>query len=440
VRASSNDVNGIGGAFVNSGGGTILAAGTGPAGRRVFTLDNIGVQFQVPIVNNINNDTTTGTVLNMLAKFTPAQTATVTSAGDLGGAVGIVVSGAGTAAVSAQSLVAFIGVAHCVFDNTAVIADYFTLSATTAGNCHDSGANYPSGVQVLGRVADTTTIPPSVYLFGTEARGIGTDGNDNTASGAGTLVSNTTGSRNTATGHLALSANTTGNNNTAVGNGAGSSATTGSNNIYIGHNGFAAEGSTIRIGTGGTQTKTFIAGISGVTTGLGGAKAVVIDSNGQLGTVSSSRRFKEDIRDMGEASQRLLRLRPVAFRYRQPYADGSKPLQYGLIAEEVAEVLPELVAYGRDGQPETVMYHILPAMLLNEVQQQHRQIEAQQEQMNAKAAQIWRLTRQVQELQKVQQKMAALEARLARAEMRGGSNQTSAVARLASAENLSGGR
>jgi hypothetical protein len=90
--------------------------------------------------------------------------------------------------------------------------------------------------------------------------------------------------------------------------------------------------------------------------------------------VLSTRRVKEDIRDMGEASAGLLRLRPVTFRYRQPSTDGSKPLQYGLIAEEVAEAMPELVVYGADGQPQTVKYHELPALLLNELQRQQHEV------------------------------------------------------------------
>jgi hypothetical protein len=105
-----------------------------------------------------------------------------------------------------------------------------------------------------------------------------------------------------------------------------------------------------------------------VQTGLGNAVPVLIDGNGQLGTVNSSRRYKEDIQDMSDASRGLMRLRPVTFRYRNPFADGSKPVQYGLIAEEVAEVYPDLVARSADGQIETLKYQVLDAMLLNEVQ------------------------------------------------------------------------
>jgi len=109
-----------------------------------------------------------------------------------------------------------------------------------------------------------------------------------------------------------------------------------------------------------------------------GAVTVLIDSTGKLGTMLSSRRFKEDIHDMGEASSGLLRLRPVTFRYKEASADGVRPVQYGLIAEEVAEVHPDLVVYSRTGEVETVQYHKLAPMLLNELQKQHRRIDALQ--------------------------------------------------------------
>jgi hypothetical protein len=127
------------------------------------------------------------------------------------------------------------------------------------------------------------------------------------------------------------------------------------------------------------RTSFFAAGIRGVTTGNNDAIPVVIDSNGQLGTVSSSRRFKEDINDMDTVSSGLMRLRPVTFRYRKPFADGSKPIQYGLIAEEVADVYPDLVAHSADGQIETVKYQVLDSMLLNELQKEHKQVQEQAE-------------------------------------------------------------
>jgi hypothetical protein len=127
---------------------------------------------------------------------------------------------------------------------------------------------------------------------------------------------------------------------------------------------------------------------------------VLIDSNGQLGTVSSSRRYKEDIHDMGVATDGLLRLRPVTFRYKKPYADGTKPIQYGLIAEEVEEVYPDLVVRGKDGQVETVQYYKLDAMLLNEVQKLAKARAADQSRIADLQAQTERLQSQVAEQQK----------------------------------------
>ena len=126
----------------------------------------------------------------------------------------------------------------------------------------------------------------------------------------------------------------------------------------------------------GIEITSAFGGGGGATTGVADGIAVLIDSAGQLGTVSSSRRFKKEIEDMGEASESLLALRPVTFRYRQEPVAGQQPLQFGLIAEEVAEVLPDLVVYDGEGRPETVRYHLLSSLLLNELQKQHRDLLA----------------------------------------------------------------
>ncbi len=224
------------------------------------------------------------------------------------------------------------------------------------------------------------------------------NGNYNTADGSGALSTNSVGnantavgyealtnsnaSNNTAVGYQALNNLTTGTNNIAIGANAGSSVSgSDSNNIDIGSAGSAGDSGAIRIGTSGTQTSFFVAGVRGVTTGENNAVPVMIDSNGQLGTVSSSRRFKTDVQDMGDASRGLMRLRPVTFRYKKPFADGSTPVQYGLIAEEVAEVYPDLVARSADGQIETVKYQVLDSMLLNELQRQQSEIGELQDQL-----------------------------------------------------------
>ena len=218
----------------------------------------------------------------------------------------------------------------------------------------------------------------------------------NAAVGFYALGDNTDGSGNTAVGRVALGSNTTGSFNIAVGFHAGGFLGTGdSNNIDIGSFGESGDNGTIRVGTTGNHSRSFMAGVRDVVTGLGNALPVVIDSAGQLGTINSSRRFKQDIHDMGDASGGLMRLRPVTFRYKKPFDDGSQPIQYGLIAEEVAEVYPDLVAHSADGHIQTVKYQVLDSMLLNEVQQLHTQVSA--------------LTQQNRDLQ---QRLALLEAAL----------------------------
>lgn len=226
--------------------------------------------------------------------------------------------------------------------------------------------------------------------FGDQALRQNTTGKDNVAVGVVSLLKNTVGFRNTAAGYAALSNNrsgdynlglgylagsfiTTGNNNIAVGSKAGTKITTGSNNIEIGNVGAAGDTAVIRLGRQGTQKKTFIAGIRGTT--VSGA-TMVASASGQLGVQSSSRRYKQDIADMGVASNALLKLRPVTFHYKQADEAGERPLQYGLIAEEVAQVMPALVVRDEDGQPETVAYQTLSSLLLNEYQQQHRDMRA----------------------------------------------------------------
>jgi len=232
--------------------------------------------------------------------------------------------------------------------------------------------------------------------MGNRALLMNTTGAHNTAQGSSALESNTTGTDNTACGYKALFGNTTGLRNVALGQLAGSNLTVGNDNIDIGNTGVAAENAAIRIGTAGTQTRAFIAGIRGVTTANANAIPVLIDSAGQLGTVSSSRRFKEDIQDMGDATDKLLALRPVTFRYKPEVQAGERPLEYGLIAEEVAEVFPDLVVYDDEGQPFTVKYHLLSAMLLNELQKLSGRFETQ-------AAELERL-------RGVEQRLSAVEA------------------------------
>jgi hypothetical protein len=213
-----------------------------------------------------------------------------------------------------------------------------------------------------------------------------TEGAANTAVGYYSGSAITTGQENTAIGWEALQSITDGIQNTALGYLAGSNLTSGSNNVYIGNPGLASESDTIRIGSGSggitpQHTKFFLAAVRGVTTGIPNGIPVLIDSFGQLGTATSSIRFKDDVRDMGDESAKLMQLRPVTFRYKAHGPAGTK--QYGLIAEEVDEVMPELVARSKDGEIETVMYHELPALLLNEIQRLEKRIAELEKRLSA---------------------------------------------------------
>jgi hypothetical protein len=240
-----------------------------------------------------------------------------------------------------------------------------------------------------------------------------TIGANNTASGVETLSSNTAGDGNTAVGEAALQHNTTGSANIALGYKAGSNLTSGDNNIYLGHPGAARESNTMRLGKG--QTRTIIAGIA--STPVSG-RQVFINSNGLLGIMASCARYKRDIHDIGVRSRGLFQLRPVTFRYKQ---DAQEQWQYGLIAEEVAKVYPELVVRGAKGVVESVQYHELIPMLLNEVQHQQQVLSAQAPQIAELQAQNARLQAVVGQLQQRDEEQrtqnAALAARLERLEV-----------------------
>jgi len=201
---------------------------------------------------------------------------------------------------------------------------------------------------------------------------------NNTAIGFGALFRNTTGSDNTAVGDEALSNNTDGNSNTALGFNAGMDPGIGSNNIYIGDAGFAGDNNVIAIGgvsaTGTAYTDCFIGGIFG---NPSPGSAVYIAADGHLSTTASSRRFKDEIKPMDKASEAIFALKPVTFRYKKEI-DPTGMSQFGLVAEDVEKVSPDLVARDREGKLYTVRYDQVNAMLLNEFLKEHRKVEGQE--------------------------------------------------------------
>src|SRR5713101_8060089 len=307
-------------------------------------------------------------------------------------------------------------------DNTASGADAL-FNNTTATNNTANGFNAlfsnttginntANGLDAL--LSNTTGVDNTAN--GVDALHFNTTGNNNTANGENALVSNTTGSNNTAEGNNALENNSAGSNNIAVGFQAGVNRTTGSNNIDIGNAGAAGKSNVIRIGTKGTQKNAYIAGISGVT--VAGGVGVIIDTNGHLGTVVSSARFKDAIKPMDKASEAILALKPVTFRYKHELDPEGIP-QFGLVAEEVGKVNPDLVARDDQDKPYTVRYEAVNAMLLNEFLKEHRKVDEQNRKIQAQDATIAQLKsgmdvlvatvkEQVAQIQKVS---AALEAR-----------------------------
>ncbi len=279
---------------------------------------------------------------------------------------------------------------------------WYSLFSNAAGSFNTATG---AGSLLFNTADDNTATGAAALLFnttGTENTATGyqalfnnVTGIFNTASGAEALFSNTTGEQNTAVGFQALYNTTVGGNNTALGSGALFSNITGEANVAIGYGALSHQtggsgnivlganagkfvtgaNSVIVIGAPGANVSgsCFIGNIFGVTP-VGAATAVVIDSNGQLGTSSSSVRFKNDITMMGNASEAILSLKPVTFHYK---SDQTRTAQFGLIAEEVAKINPDLVIRDAKGELYTVRYDAVNAMLLNEFLKEHRTVQEQ---------------------------------------------------------------
>jgi hypothetical protein len=262
----------------------------------------------------------------------------------------------------------------------------YALNANTTGD-----GNTATGIDALMLNIDgsSNTANGASVLFNN------TRGGDNTANGSQALFNNTTGNNNTVSGFQALSNNTGGSFNIALGSRAGANLTTGSNNIDIGHQGVSGESKTIRIGNKLGHTSAYIAGIYGKTVASG--VGVIIGSAGLLGTVQSSARFKEAIKPMDKASEALLALKPVTFRYKHELDPDGIP-QFGLIAEEVERVNPDLVVRDEDGKVNTVRFEAVNAMLLNEFLKEHRKVEEQGRKLQTQETAIAKQQKQIEAL------------------------------------------
>jgi trimeric autotransporter adhesin len=267
------------------------------------------------------------------------------------------------------------------YANTAL--GYSALKKTTEGYQNTAVGDLALDSNVTGSGNTATGSSALLFNVGSNNTAFGaeaaegsnfTTGSNNTTVGGNSLSNLTSGGSNSALGYNALLNITTGSSNIAVGESAGSLLTTGSNNIEIGHEGNAGDSNTIRIGKKGVHTKTVIAGIRGTTVASG--ISVFIDGNGRLGTTTSSARFKSEIKPMAKASEAIFALEPVTFRYKQELDPDQIP-QFGLVAEQVAKVNPDLVAHDEDGKPYTVRYEAVNAMLLNEFLKEHRKGQEQ---------------------------------------------------------------
>jgi Chaperone of endosialidase len=260
-------------------------------------------------------------------------------------------------------------------DNTAIGSRALFYNTSIQNTAVGSGALFFNTIwganTAVGYYALYYNDSPANTAIGSSALYNNRTGSNNTAVGKDALYYNTAGITNTAVGWAALEVNT-GNNNLALGNQAGGQLTAGSDNIDLANLGVAGESATIRIGTSGTQTNTFIAGISGATVPTG--VAVIVDADGRLGTTTSSARFKDAIQPMDKASEAILALKPVTFRYKKELDPKAIP-QFGLVAEDVEKVNPDLVARDADGKAYTVRYEAVNAMLLNEFLKEHRKVQ-----------------------------------------------------------------
>jgi trimeric autotransporter adhesin len=415
TSGGSNTALGFHALFSNTTGGSNTAVGFSALQNNTTGSSNTALGIDA-LLNNTTGTSNTATGLGALQKNTTGRNNAANGAGAL---VNNTTGDLNTATGSQALLSNTTGSQNAANGNLALYSNK-TGNQNTANGAQalesniTGNQNTANGFQALenntaganntanGAVAlQSNTTGNNNTANGQRALSSNTTGGANTANGNFALFSNTAGSSNTAEGFDALFNNTTGSNNIALGPGAGGSLTTGNNNIDIGNKGVAGESAKIRIGTKGTQTDTFIAGISGVTVARG--VGVIIDSDGHLGTVTSSARFKDEIKPMDKASEAILALQPVTFRYKNEL-DPEGITQFGLVAEQVEKVNRDLVARDDQGKVYTVRYEAVNAMLLNEFLKEHRKIEEQDCRLQTQEATIAQQQRDFQSTIAQQQK------------------------------------
>ena len=366
---------------------TTFSSGGGGSGVLTLTADTggpispIGGTIIIAGGSNVNTAGTAGTITVNLDN-TVSISGSMTAGTGLTATTGDVTITAGNLDMPATSsasngIITFGGVTMIHTGNAVSNANGFV--GLNAGNATVSGVrNFGAGGNSLFSLTsgiDNTGSGVNTLYFCQ-------NGSGNVAVGTGALTSLVSGNNNVAIGRIsglpgALGQLVSGNNNLAIGYGAGLAYTSSeSNNIVFSNSGVVSESNVMRLGTSGSGSgqvnTTFIAGIYGVTVGVSGT-AVFIDNTGNLGTIVSSIRFKQNVKDLGPKSEDIFKLRPVAFSYKK---DESNTENVGLIAEEVESVMPSLVVRDDQGLAFTVKYQDLPVLLLNEIQKLKKDIEA----------------------------------------------------------------
>ena len=374
VRAQTNTFYGT-----NAGGGITTGLDNSGFGYAALHFDNSGTQNTASGAEALLNNTTGN--YNTASGFQALHTNTTGDSNTASGTNALINNATGNANTASGT--------NALYSNTTGSTN--TASGANALFSNTTGDNNTaSGFQAL--FSNTA----GIYNMANGYQAIynNTTGAFNAGDGVLALYSNTLGNFNTATGPAALFSNTTGSNNVAIGVTAGFALTTGSGNVCIGAGvkGVAGESNTTRI--------------RNVYTSVGNGRAVYVNSDNKIGTLSSSRRFKHDIQPMDRSSETLFALKPVTFRYKKD-TDPSQALSFGLIAEEVAQVSPELITRDEEGKPQTVRYEAVNAMLLNEFLKEHKKNEVQAKTIAELQSTIAKQQRAIEQLTTQMQKVSA---------------------------------
>jgi len=409
-----NTATGRSALFSLTSGGYNTAIGFSSLRTDTTASFNTGIGAGTLLANTGDQNTATGAAA-LLSNTTGHENTANGALALLDNTGGVFNSALGASALAANTTgqnntaVGFRALASNTTGNYNTAAGVISLLSNTTG-----GGNTATGDEALA----SNTSASNNTATGFQALRSNTTGDSNTAIGPQSLYSNTEGYYNTAIGPLGLASNTTGNENTTVGyaallNTTGSSNTaigiyalnnsTGNSNTALGQRaglGVTTADNVICIGAPGVNVSNscYIGGIAGQTVGLGGTTCYV-DSDGKLGVVLSARRFKTDIADMGDASETVLLLRPVSFRYKPELNPAGTP-QFGLVAEEVEAVNPDLVVRDKEGKVSTVRYEAVNAMLLNEFLKEHKTVQGQ-------AASIAELKKEIEALTAGLQRVSA---------------------------------